>query len=260
MPQTTAKYFRIQWTTQTKLLNLLSFPPNEITYWGHKGKSLLWRGRRGRCCWSSEVQCNALDCWGHLLSKSYWKRRVFVKTLGRMSRETTGLRNSWPCFRLSGSNEIIWILFRPTSGSTYISSHGQLISNSTKINYVGSLWTAHAKLTTEALKRMINDDSFKAFYETVLKRKQSLVLSDVSEPELPRKRRASAPFEVGQGVPSFLKTSEELYRRVYFEALDLIIASITERRFDQPNFKAYMNMESLLLGAACYLVRPLRQI
>ena len=92
-----------------------------------------------------------------------------------------------------------------------------------------------ADLTAKALKRMRDDDSFKAFYETVLLKKQSFL--DVSDPELPRKRRAPARLEVGQGAPSFPQTSEELYRRVYFEALDLIIASITER-FNQPSFKA----------------------
>lgn len=104
-----------------------------------------------------------------------------------------------------------------------------------------------AKLTLETLKRMRNDDSFKAFYETVLKKKKPFT-DVVSEPELPRKRRAPARFEVGQGAPSFPTKPEELYRRVYFEALDLIIASITER-FDQPSFKAYMNLERLLLGS-----------
>ena len=35
--------------------------------------------------------------------------------------------------------------------------------------------------------------------------------------------------------------------RIYFEALDLIVSSIDER-FHQPSFKAYANMESLLIG------------
>ena len=42
-------------------------------------------------------------------------------------------------------------------------------------------------------------------------------------------------------------TPEQVYRRIYFEALDLIVSSI-EERFDQPSFKAYSNMESLLIG------------
>ena len=42
-------------------------------------------------------------------------------------------------------------------------------------------------------------------------------------------------------------TPEQVYRRIYFEALDLIVSSI-EENFDQPSFKAYSNMESLLIG------------
>ena len=42
----------------------------------------------------------------------------------------------------------------------------------------------------------------------------------------------------------FPVTPEQVYRRIYFEALDLIVSSI-EERFDQPSFKAYSDMESL---------------
>ena len=45
----------------------------------------------------------------------------------------------------------------------------------------------------------------------------------------------------------FPVTPEQVYRRIYFEALDLIVSSI-EERFDQPSFKAYSNMKSLLIG------------
>ena len=50
------------------------------------------------------------------------------------------------------------------------------------------------------------------------------------------------------GTPFFPVTPEQAYRRIYFEALDLIVSSI-EERFDQPSFKAYSNMESLLIRA-----------
>ena len=50
------------------------------------------------------------------------------------------------------------------------------------------------------------------------------------------------------GTPLFPVTPEQVYRRIYFGALDLIVSSI-EERFDQPSFKAaYSNMESLLIG------------
>ena len=53
---------------------------------------------------------------------------------------------------------------------------------------------------------------------------------------------APGRFEVGTGTPLFPVTPEQVYRRIYFEALDLI------ERFDQPSFKAYSNIESLLIG------------
>ena len=48
-------------------------------------------------------------------------------------------------------------------------------------------------------------------------------------------------------MPLFPVTPEQVYRRIYFEALDLIVSSI-EERFYQPSFKAYSNMESFLIG------------
>ena len=41
---------------------------------------------------------------------------------------------------------------------------------------------------------------------------------------------------------------EDLYRRTYFEALDLIVCSIKEC-FDQPGYKVYSNLECVLVKA-----------
>ena len=41
---------------------------------------------------------------------------------------------------------------------------------------------------------------------------------------------------------------QDYYRRIYYEALDLIIESITDR-FDQPGYGLYSNLEQLLLKA-----------
>ena len=104
----------------------------------------------------------------------------------------------------------------------------------------------NAKLTKDALKKMRNDDCFATFYQTVLRKKQLHV--SITEPEVPRNKRAPGRFEVGTGMPFFPVTApEQVYRRIYFEAQDLIVSSI-EERFDQPSFKAYSNMESLLIG------------
>ncbi|CAB3991856.1 Hypothetical predicted protein [Paramuricea clavata] len=70
-------------------------------------------------------------------------------------------------------------------------------------------------------------------------------LKDISEPKVPRKRKAPARYEVGR-EPWYTETSEDLYRKIYYEALDLIVSAINER-FDQPSFKAYAKLEALLL-------------
>ena len=103
----------------------------------------------------------------------------------------------------------------------------------------------NAKLTEDALKKIRNDDCFATFYQTVLRKKQLNV--SITEPEVPRNKRAPGRFEVGTGTLFFPVTPEQVYRRIYFEALaiDLIVSSI-EERFDQPSFKAYSKLTSPL--------------
>ena len=63
----------------------------------------------------------------------------------------------------------------------------------------------------------------------------------VDEPTLPRRRRAPQRYEIGSGEPFFSETVKELYRRFYYEVLDLVINSIS-KRFDQPGYKTYKNV------------------
>ena len=44
----------------------------------------------------------------------------------------------------------------------------------------------------------------------------------ITEPQVPRNKRAPGRFEVGTGAPLFPVTNEQVYQRVYFKALDLI--------------------------------------
>ncbi|KAJ8024350.1 Zinc finger MYM-type protein 1 [Holothuria leucospilota] len=69
---------------------------------------------------------------------------------------------------------------------------------------------------------------------------------DVNEPSLRRNRRAPRRLEIGTANPEFATSVEDKYRQIYFEAIDLCVATI-KNRFDQPGFKAYMQMESLLI-------------
>ena len=76
----------------------------------------------------------------------------------------------------------------------------------------------NAKLTKDALKKIRTDDCFATFYQTVFRKKQLHV--SITEPEVPRNKRAPGRFEVGTGTPFFPVTPEQVHRRIYFEALD----------------------------------------
>ena len=104
-----------------------------------------------------------------------------------------------------------------------------------------------ASLTVETLQRIRNEASFDAFYDVVLIKVQQHPV--ISEPTVPRKRRAPARYEMGNAEPTYPDTARDHYRKIYFEAVDHLISSIKER-FNQPTFKVYANLEMLLLKAA----------
>jgi hypothetical protein len=104
-----------------------------------------------------------------------------------------------------------------------------------------------ANLMVKTLESIRNEESFDGFYDVVLiKVKQ---YPAVAEPTLPRKRRAPARYETGNAEPVYPPTARDHYRKVYFEAVDHLISSVKER-FDQPAFKVYATLETLLLRAA----------
>ena len=70
----------------------------------------------------------------------------------------------------------------------------------------------------------------------------------MSEPRLPRKRKAPRRYEVGTGESHFPEGIEEHYRQIYFEVLDLAITCV-KKRFDQAGYRTYQVTENLLLKA-----------
>ncbi|KAJ8040279.1 Zinc finger MYM-type protein 1 [Holothuria leucospilota] len=101
----------------------------------------------------------------------------------------------------------------------------------------------NAELVRSVLQGMRTDQSFNAFFSVV---KIKATEQDVNEPSLRRNRRAPRRLEIGTANPEFATSVEDKYRQIYFEAIDLCVATI-KNRFDQPGFKAYMQMESLLI-------------
>ena len=101
-----------------------------------------------------------------------------------------------------------------------------------------------ANLTKQVLQMMQNNECFKSFFDTVVT--TSKKHPSISEPALPRQKRAPRRFEIGTGPPSYPTTPQEHYRRIYFEAIDLMVNAI-DNRFNQASFDVYAKMESLSL-------------
>lgn len=97
-------------------------------------------------------------------------------------------------------------------------------------------------LTLLSLQSIRSDDCFHSFWELVKTYQASV---EVSDPELPRQRKVPRRYEVGESAPEFSSTVEDHYRRIYFEAVDLVVAAIQDR-FDQKGFKMLQKMETIV--------------
>ena len=108
-----------------------------------------------------------------------------------------------------------------------------------------------ANLTVQALEGMRNGQAFNMFYDTILKKAKEFPF--VSEPSLPRKRRAPN-YSVLQYVEGYNAEGGEYhpdsprdhFRQIYLQAIDVLVTSIKDR-FNQPSFLAYERLESFLL-------------
>ena len=103
-----------------------------------------------------------------------------------------------------------------------------------------------ASLTLQSLETLRYEDAFVLFWTNTQWKAKDL---GVSDPILPRKRRVPRDREIGTGENAFAECVEDHYRRVYYEALDLIVNCITSR-FQQEGYKIYSNLENLLLKSA----------
>ena len=100
-------------------------------------------------------------------------------------------------------------------------------------------------MTIKTLQSIRSEENFTLFWQKVTTLAESV---EVDEPQSPRSRKRPKRFETWEAEAEFSATVEDHYRRIYFEALDLIIACIKDR-FDQPGYKVYKNLQDLLLKA-----------
>ena len=87
-------------------------------------------------------------------------------------------------------------------------------------------------MTQATFRSMRNDESFDLFWYYV---EISRTLVDVSLPTLPRRRKVPRWFEVGESEGEYPTEVNDHYRRIYFEAIDLITATI-DSSFQQKGF------------------------
>ena len=100
-----------------------------------------------------------------------------------------------------------------------------------------------AMLTVKTLESLRNDENFNMFWLTVEKKR---ILQNIHEPRLARRRKLPSRLELGIAVAEFALSPKEEYRRVYFEALDLAMASIRSR-FNQRGLESFQAWNSFLL-------------
>ena len=87
--------------------------------------------------------------------------------------------------------------------------------------------------------------SFLLFWKLI---KQMASDLNINEPMFPRQRKQPRRYEDGMNEGEFPESVEDLYRHMYFEALDLVVCGI-KGRFDQPGYEVYSNLEGMLVKA-----------
>ena len=87
-----------------------------------------------------------------------------------------------------------------------------------------------ANVTIKVISALRTDEEFDIFWQNVVKKSETV---DVSEPRIPRKRKAPNRYETGIGEGSHPESPKDLYQIIYYAAIDRILFSIRDR-FDQP--------------------------
>lgn len=107
-------------------------------------------------------------------------------------------------------------------------------------------------LTVKTLEGMRCEENFKNLFDTVAKKAQKH--TRIGAPSLPRKRNPPdyCVFQYmegyGQGAPAdHPQTVGDHYRQIYFEAIDVVAASINDR-FNQPSYRTFAALEMMLLS------------
>ena len=100
-------------------------------------------------------------------------------------------------------------------------------------------------MTGKTLLLMSNEESFDLFWMKVSKMAEDM---EVNERVLPRKRKMPKRFEDGAAAAEFPSSPKDMYRQVYFGAVDLLVQAIADG-FDQQGYRTYRCLQDLLFKA-----------
>ena len=101
-------------------------------------------------------------------------------------------------------------------------------------------------MTVATLNSMRSDDRFDLFWDLAILNAEEL---GISEPQLPRQRKLPRRYDDGSASAHFPSTPKAHFKPAYFEAIDLITNCVQER-FDQPGYRIYRSLETLLIKAS----------
>ena len=104
-----------------------------------------------------------------------------------------------------------------------------------------------AKMVVDTLAKDRCEERYDLFWKSVIKIKDRL---DVDEPILPRKRKIVDYLGMPGNAQNqhFHDAPKDKYKQIFFEVIDLAIACIKDR-FDQKDFKIYVNIQETLIKA-----------
>ena len=80
-----------------------------------------------------------------------------------------------------------------------------------------------ADKTITTLQKIRSEDSFNGFWEKVVQFSSD---KDVDDPVLPRRQKRPRSVEEGSASHEYDSCPKDMYRRIYYEALDLLIQAI----------------------------------
>ena len=100
-------------------------------------------------------------------------------------------------------------------------------------------------MTVQTLESLHNDRMFDIFWANV---NQFTSTHEVHDAWLPRQQKRPRRYQEGTSSGNVHETPKHYYQQHYFEAIDLIFNCIQDR-FNQPGYKVYSTLESLLMKA-----------